>query len=109
MLVDLRSLEITGKEAEKALERAGITVNKNTIPFDPQPPLITSGIRIGTPAVTTRGMKEKEMEKIGRLISRVLHNIDKEQVIEEVRKEVKKLVEEFPLYEPLRKAYEEGN
>ncbi len=108
MLVDLRSLNITGKEAEKALERAGITVNKNTIPFDPQPPLITSGIRIGTPAVTTRGMKEKEMEKIGRLISKVLHNIDNEKVIEEVRAEVRKLVEEFPLYEPIRKAYEQG-
>ncbi len=106
MLVDLRSLGITGKEAEKTLERAGITVNKNTIPFDPQPPLVTSGIRIGTPALTTRGMKEEEMEKVGRLISRVLHNMDNEKVIEEVRQEVRKLTEKFPLYPDIRKEFE---
>ncbi|MCD6454787.1 MAG: serine hydroxymethyltransferase [Candidatus Aminicenantes bacterium] len=106
MLVDLRSLGITGKEAEVTLERAGITVNKNTIPFDPQPPLITSGIRIGTPALTTRGMKEKEMERIGRLISKVLHNISDEKVIQEVKNEVKELVEEFPLYPDIRKEFE---
>lgn len=106
MLVDLRSLGITGKDAEVALERAGITVNKNTIPFDPQPPLVTSGIRLGTPALTTRGMKENEMEKVGRLISRVLHNIDNEQVIQEVKKEVKKLTDEFPLYPDIRKEFE---
>ncbi len=106
MLVDLSSLEITGKEAEKVLELAGITVNKNTIPFDPQPPLITSGIRLGTPALTTRGMKEGEMEKIGRLISRVLHNISDEKTIEEVRSDVKKLTEEFPLYPGIRKEFE---
>lgn len=106
MLVDLRSLNITGKDAEVALERAGITVNKNTIPFDPQPPLVTSGIRLGTPALTTRGMKEREMEKVGRLISRVLHNIDNEQVIQEVKQEVKKLTDEFPLYPDIRKEFE---
>ena len=72
MLVDLRPFKITGNIAEKALEKAGITVNKNTIPFDPEKPTVTSGIRIGTPAVTTRGMKEDEMVKIGKLISKVL-------------------------------------
>ena len=71
MLVDLRPFNLTGDVAEKALEKAGITVNKNTIPFDPQKPTVTSGIRIGTPAVTTRGMKEDEMKRIGKLIARV--------------------------------------
>ena len=74
MLVDLRNKEITGKEAEALLDNAGVTVNKNTIPFDPQSPFVTSGIRIGTPAVTTRGMKEKEMEQIGEIIDLVITN-----------------------------------
>lgn len=98
MLVDLRPFKITGNIAEKALERAGITVNKNTIPFDPEKPTVTSGIRIGTPAITTRGMKEQEMKKIGKLISRVLRNPEDERVIEEVRKEVEELCNAFPLY-----------
>lgn len=88
MLMDLRNKGITGKQAEKALEEAGITVNKNTVPFDPQKPMITSGIRIGTPAVTTRGMKEKEMEIIAVMIDRVLSNIDNQDMKEEIRKEV---------------------
>ncbi len=99
MLVDLRPFRITGNVAEKALEKAGITVNKNTIPFDPEKPTVTSGIRIGTPAVTTRGMKETEMVKIGKLISKVLKNPEDEKVIAEVRIEVKELCDAFPLYQ----------
>ena len=95
MLVDLRNKGITGKQAEKALEEAGITVNKNTVPFDTQSPMITSGIRIGTPAVTTRGMKEKEMIIIAEMISRVLNNIEDQKIKEEVRKEVKDFSKKF--------------
>ena len=102
MLVDLRGKGITGKEAEKALEDASITVNKNMIPFDPQKPFIASGIRIGTPAVTTRGMKEGEMEAIGGWISRVLEHPE-ETVKREVASEVKALCDRFPLYPELRK------
>ncbi|MFZ2330336.1 MAG: serine hydroxymethyltransferase [Atribacterota bacterium] len=95
MLVDLRNKNITGKEAEKALEKAGITVNKNTVPFDTQSPMITSGIRIGTPAMTTRGMKEKEMLQIAELIDRVLSDIDNEKVSQEVHQNVVKLCQQF--------------
>lgn len=98
MLVDLRDKGITGKEAEKALEEAGITVNKNSIPFDPQPPTITSGIRIGTPALTTRGMKEDEMRYIARLIHEVLSNIKDDKVKEKVKIEVEELCKQFPIY-----------
>lgn len=98
MLVDLRDKGITGKEAEKALEEAGITVNKNSIPFDPQPPTITSGIRIGTPALTTRGMKEDEMRYIARLIHEVLSNIKDDKVKEKVKSEVEELCKQFPIY-----------
>ncbi len=98
MLVDLRDKGITGKEAEKALEEAGITVNKNAIPFDPQPPTVTSGIRIGTPALTTRGMKEDEMRYIARLIHEVLSNFKDERVKEKVKKEVEELCKQFPIY-----------
>jgi len=98
MLVDLRNKGITGKEAEQALDAAGITVNKNTVPFDDKPPLITSGIRIGTPVVTSRGMKEEEMDRIVELIDRVLTNIGKDSVYKEVRDEVEKLCAEFPVY-----------
>lgn len=101
MLVDLRSKKITGKEAEKILESVGITVNKNMIPFDPEKAMITSGIRIGTPALTTRGMKEKEMEIVAELIDRVLSHPDDEVEKERVRKEVKELVHFFPLYPEL--------
>lgn len=102
MLVDLRNKNITGKEAQEALDQAGITVNKNAVPFDDKSPLITSGIRIGTPAVTTRGMKEPEMETIASLIDRVLTNISKTEVFEQVRGDVKNLCEGFPLYAELR-------
>ena len=96
-LVDLKNKGITGKEAEKVLEKVGISVNKNVIPFDPLPPHVTSGIRIGTPAVTTRGMKENEMEEIGELIHRVLSYPKDESIIKSVREEVRKLCERFPI------------
>ena len=98
MLVDLRPFNITGDVAENALEKAGITVNKNTIPFDPMKPNIASGIRLGTPALTTRGMKENEMKKIGKLIANVLRDPDSNEIIEKTRKEVKELTSAFPLY-----------
>ncbi len=102
MLVDLRSKGITGKQAEEALDKAGITVNKNTIPYDPEKPTVASGIRLGTPALTTRGMKEDEMVRVARLIDRVLSNIDNESVYEDVRNEVEELCESFPLYKERR-------
>lgn len=98
MLVDLRNKGITGKDAETALDASGITVNKNTVPFDDKPPMVTSGIRIGTPAVTTRGMKEGEMDKIAEYIDRVLSNIGKEEVYREVKEKVEDLCSRFPAY-----------
>jgi len=95
MLVDLRNKGITGKQAEKALEEAGITVNKNTVPFDPQKPMVTSGIRIGTPAVTTRGMKEKDMSVIAEMMNRVLIDTENQKIKDEVRKEVESFCEKF--------------
>lgn len=95
VLLDLRNKGITGKQADHALEEAGITVNKNTIPFDPQSPFVTSGIRIGTPAVTTRGMKEKEMELIAELINKVISDVENQEVIDSVRAEVKILCGKF--------------
>ena len=106
MLVDLRPFNLTGDVAEKALEKAGITVNKNTIPFDPQKPTVTSGIRIGTPAVTTRGMKEEEMKRIGKLIARVLRSPEDEKVLNQVKGEVEDLAKAFPLYEERFRAME---
>ena len=97
-LVDLRKKEMTGKEAENALDLAGITVNKNTIPFDPQPPLVTSGIRAGTPAVTTRGMKEPEMEEIAGLMDEALQNRASKEKLAEVARKVEALAMRFPLY-----------
>jgi glycine hydroxymethyltransferase len=105
MLVDLRPFQLTGKVAEKRLEEAGITVNKNTIPFDPEKPFVTSGIRIGTPALTTRGMKEPEMEAIGGMIARVLKDIENDVVVAEVREEVRELCERFPLYAEMKARY----
>jgi len=95
MLVDLRNKGITGKQAEKALEEAGITVNKNMVPFDPQKPWVASGIRVGTPAVTTRGMKEEDMEVIAEMINRVLNNIENQKIKEEVRIEVESFCKRF--------------
>ena len=100
MCVDLRGTGLTGKEASWMLEDAGIAVNKNQIPYDPQPPLVTSGIRLGTPAVTTRGMGATEMTDIARLIGRVLCASGKESVLCAVREEVLALCERFPL--PMR-------
>jgi glycine hydroxymethyltransferase len=102
VLLDLRNTGLTGKEVEDALGRANITVNKNAVPFDPLPPVKTSGIRIGTPAMTTRGMKENEMRRIAKLISKVIKNITDEKVIHQARQEVIELCEEFPLYPELR-------
>jgi len=98
ILIDLTNRGITGRDAEESLDRAGITVNKNTIPFDRLPPTITSGIRVGTPIVTTRGMKEPQMEYIAELITEVLENIDKTAVLDRVRSKVASLCEEFPIY-----------
>ncbi len=98
MLVDLTNFNITGKEAEEALDKAGITVNKNTIPFDTKPPTVTSGIRIGTPSVTTRGMGEEEMEKIAEIIERVIKNISNDSVIKDMQKKVQELCKKFPIY-----------
>ncbi len=102
MLVDVFSRQVTGKQAEQALERAGITVNKNAIPFDVNPPLTASGIRVGTPAVTTRGMKEPEMRLIGGWISEVLRKLEDASVAARVRREVEALTARFPLYETRR-------
>lgn len=101
MLIDLRNKNVTGKDAQESLDRAGITVNKNAVPFDDKSPLITSGIRIGTPALTTRGMKEKEMEIIGGLIDEVLTNISSTDVGKRIEGEVKELCSGFPLYAEL--------
>lgn len=101
LLVDLRNLGITGKEAETVLDRVGITVNKNVIPFDPQKPTVTSGIRLGTPACTTRGMKEEEMRRIAELIDLTLRNRDNPAVLEAVRQAVRDLCDAFPLYPEL--------
>lgn len=95
MLVDLRNKGITGKQAEKALEEAGITVNKNMVPFDPQKPWVASGIRIGTPAVTTRGMKEKDMGVIAGMIDRVLNDTENQKIKDEVRREVESFCKKF--------------
>jgi len=104
MLVDVFSRQVTGKQAEQALERAGITVNKNAIPFDVNPPMTASGIRVGTPAVTTRRMKEPEMRLIGEWISEVLRHLEDASVVGRVRREVEALTARFPLYETRRAA-----
>jgi glycine hydroxymethyltransferase len=98
VLVDLRPFKITGKDAQPALESVGITVNKNTIPFDPEKPTVTSGVRIGTPALTTRGMKEGEMKLVADLIALVLRDLGNEKAKQEVRGQVAALCRQFPLY-----------
>jgi glycine hydroxymethyltransferase len=103
MLVDVFSKGMLGSEAEKALDQAGITVNKNAIPFDTNPPMKPSGIRIGTPALTTRGMKEGEMRQVGRWISEALHHRTDAAVLGTIRKQVLELADTFPLY-PERRA-----
>lgn len=98
MLIDLRNKNITGKEVEGILERAGISVNKNSIPFDEQPPVITSGIRIGTPSVTTRGMSEKEMKEIAEIIDTAIKNKADEPRLKKLKERVKDLCRRFPIY-----------
>ena len=98
MLIDLRSKGVTGKDAENALVLADITVNKNMVPFDTESPFVTSGIRVGTPAITTRGMKENEMAKVAELADKVITNIGNDEVIQAVRKEVKELMANRPLF-----------
>lgn len=98
MLIDLRNKNITGKLAENVLVQADITINKNMVPFDDKSPFVTSGIRVGTAAITSRGMKEKHMDKIVELIDRVLMNNEDEKIIKKVKKEVNAWMKEFPLY-----------
>ena len=105
-LLDLTSKNITGKDAAAVLDRACITVNKNLIPYDTKSPFVASGLRIGTPAVTTRGMKEPEMKVIARLIDEVISSPADEKVIANVRKEVGRLAKKFPLYKGLVKRLE---
>ncbi|MBI9072854.1 MAG: serine hydroxymethyltransferase [Melioribacteraceae bacterium] len=102
MLIDLTNKNISGKKAENALERAGITVNKNMIPFDTKSPFVTSGIRVGTPAVTTRGMKENEMETIVELIDKAISNFENEEILTSIKTEVSELTSKFPLYPELK-------
>ncbi|WP_147329916.1 serine hydroxymethyltransferase [Macrococcoides goetzii] len=97
--VDVTPMDLTGKVAEHALDAVGITTNKNTIPFDKTSPFVTSGIRIGTPAVTTRGLKEEEMKLIGNIIADVLANHEDEQVLAKAREQVKSITDKFPLYQ----------
>jgi len=105
VLIDLRNKDITGKKAENALEAAGITVNKNMVPFDTRSPFVTSGIRVGTPALTTRGFKETEMKEIARFINRVISDPDNEKNLRTVRKEIEVLSDQYPLYPELLSRY----
>jgi glycine hydroxymethyltransferase len=100
MLVDLSTMNVTGKETGEILDRIGITVNKNSIPFDDKPPTITSGIRIGTPCVTTRGMGTKEMEEIADMISQLIKNLNNQDVAVSIQEKVRSLCRHFPVYSP---------
>jgi glycine hydroxymethyltransferase len=109
LLVDLSDKGLTGAEAEEVLERSGITVNKNTIPFDTRSPSVTSGIRIGTPGVTTRGLKEKEMEEVGDYISELLNHPEDDKLIKSIKMKIRSLCDRFPLYsERLTQYYDIG-
>ena len=101
MCVDLRNKKMTGKVAEAALDKAGITANKNTIPFDPEKPFVTSGLRIGTPAITTRGMKEKDMAQVAAFIDDALTHTEDENYLANIAKQVKEFLAKFPLYPEL--------
>ncbi len=101
MLIDLRNKSLTGKKAQETLDKAHITVNKNAVPFDDKSPFVTSGIRVGVPAITTRGFKEKDMETVVELVDRVLMKIDDEKTIKSVSEEVKQWMKRFPLYPEL--------
>ena len=106
-LVDVFAKGMLGSEAENALHDAGITVNKNAIPFDTNPPMKPSGIRIGTPALSTRGMKEPEMRQIGKWIAEALHNRTDKAALERIRRQVLELAEQFPLYASRRAKHHE--
>ena len=99
MLIDLNNKGITGMDAEIALDKAGITANKNTIPFDTRPPAITSGMRLGTPCITTRGMKEDEMAQVAGYIDDALSNMDNEGALSRINGKVKELCSRFPIYQ----------
>ena len=99
VLLDLRPWNLTGKEAEQLLEEAGITTNKNTIPYDPEKPSVASGIRMGTAALTTRGMKQKEMVEIGQIIASVLKNKDNKEVLQQAKEKTRQISAAFPLHQ----------
>lgn len=107
MLVDLRSKGVTGRKAERRLEKVGITCNRNTIPYDPEKPFVTSGIRLGTPALTTRNMKAPEMARVAELIDELIINIEDKESYPAIKAKVAELCESFPLYEKRRTAYDE--
>jgi len=98
MLIDLRNKNITGKAAQEALDLVGITCNKNAVPFDDKSPLVTSGIRLGTPALTTRGMKENDMETIAEFINKIISNPADDKIKQEVKNDVLNLTSRFPMY-----------
>jgi glycine hydroxymethyltransferase len=102
MLIDLRNKNITGKKAQETLDKAHITLNKNAVPFDDKSPFVTSGIRVGVPAITTRGMKEDHMETVVDLVDKVLNNLENEKLISDVRDSVKQFMQQFPLYPELK-------
>jgi Glycine/serine hydroxymethyltransferase len=101
LLVDLRSKGLTGLQAEQALDRAGIAANKNAIPFDPQPPAVTSGLRLGTPALTTRGLVEADMDQVSEFIVEALKNHDDDAHIKKISRKVEAFCQKFPLYPEL--------
>lgn len=101
MLIDLRNKNLTGKKAQETLDNAGITLNKNSVPFDDKSPFVTSGIRVGVPAITTRGMKEDDMENVVALVDKILMNTEDKKLITQTKKEVAELMQEFPLYPEL--------
>jgi glycine hydroxymethyltransferase len=98
MLIDLRSKGVTGKQAETALVKADITCNKNMVPFDDKSPFVTSGIRLGTPAVTSRGMKEGDMKQIAIWIDRIITDVENEKLTATVKSEINEYMKQFPLY-----------
>jgi glycine hydroxymethyltransferase len=101
MLIDLRNKNITGKKAQETLDKAHITLNKNAVPFDDKSPFVTSGIRVGVPAITTRGMTEDHMEVVVEMIDKILMNLEDEKLIADLRVDVKKFMQQFPLYPEL--------
>lgn len=98
MLIDLRNKNLTGKKAQETLDKAHITLNKNAVPYDDKSPFVTSGIRVGVPAITTRGLQEAHMETVVGFIDKVLMNTDDENIISAVKEEVKAFMQQFPLY-----------